>query len=818
MRRFFSKFLSVVNDDEVVKRFIQIIKQGRGYPVPYEYRLYITDEDLERLPEGVHIYQGERGGRYVDIREVRALKEKHKVEQREEEKEEEEGENERSERRERRREKREEERERYVEEVELELPKKIKRELEKYGVKVEIVEDVEEEEEQGKWKSAYVGGKIRIFVRNIPEDERLKVGQVGYLLRQGNLERAMNSLGWYYYHSVGHLMFREYGFEQEWLEELEEWVSKVDLRKYAKIDLEEFWCELFALYVLTDGNPDEYLDKDLIDLIHNILSEMFKRGFSNERRIGGYAYDSYDESIGVKKSKPKDLDIDIEKMVKGLYKDVEKEKLKSPIGWPGGKSKLVNEILKYIPEHKVYVEPFVGSGAVFFAKDLVETNVISDIDEKLMRFYKYLREIDDIKVVIDKYGWPDGKMSVEDCRKLYDVAFDVLENDVNDKEKYVWAFLFANKFSYGRKVNRRNFNPSATKPPKCASKYCQIKTLLENFDEYKKKLQNAIIEVGDYKDVMKKYDSEETFFYLDPPYIDTGVGGDAYVRDVNEFNVEEMFEFLNNIKGKFLLSYKFDEKILRLVKRYGFKYVVVDTVYEIGSQYRGKKKARELLVANYDIDEVSERIRKFLRMMKVYDCKVYWFTQIIDEEDEEILKEYVPKVFELYMKEVASAGVFWYQYAGLTKKQSERVNKILKEVVMKGKYWNMDYVVNKIVKEVGVSRSKAEVIARTELAYISNLAREVAYRTQTSVEKFVYHTEPDACEKCKRIAEMSKDGVSLDELKWIVKIVAGATARGFLAHPNCRCVPVRKYKTKRLKDWEYLRTINLLRGRVMEDG
>jgi len=43
-----------------------------------------------------------------------------------------------------------------------------------------------------------------------------------------------------------------------------------------------------------------------------------------------------------------------------------KTKMKTPISYYGGKQKLVSKILQLVPEHKLYCEPFVGGGAVFW--------------------------------------------------------------------------------------------------------------------------------------------------------------------------------------------------------------------------------------------------------------------------------------------------------------------------------------------------------------------------------------------------------------------------------------------------------------------
>ena len=62
----------------------------------------------------------------------------------------------------------------------------------------------------------------------------------------------------------------------------------------------------------------------------------------------------------------------------------------SPLKWYGGKFYIVNEILKYIPKHQCYVEPFFGSGHVFFKKSKAMVEVINDIDLNVYSFFKVL--------------------------------------------------------------------------------------------------------------------------------------------------------------------------------------------------------------------------------------------------------------------------------------------------------------------------------------------------------------------------------------------------------------------------------------------
>ncbi len=560
-KTYFGFIYSILGKGDKEDEGVEKIALMQPEPVPPQYRYYIKETDIKRMPPGVRIYRGKRGALYVDLRELRRVRQKVRVKMEDKIQMDEGGElknwdkivtrpNE-------------------LTEEELERLKylgSIRRMINYIKSLIDMIKDFEviisddKEEDEGKWKAAYVNGKIKIFARNIPKEERLKVSEVGYLLRIGELDKAMNTLGWYYYHMVGHLMVREYGMTKEHFDMLRKWYEEFDLNEYSKIDIEEFWCEVFALYVLTGGFPAkyDYMPVELQETIRKILSELFRKGYSNKDRYGGYVYDSFDPDIGVKKSEIKEL------------------------------------------------------------------------------------EIEEIK-------------------------------------------------------------------PK------------ENKEE-KEEVENEEKDVGKALEILKS------------------------LRSMVE---EELITLDNNVKK-----------------------------------------------ALYDLVEYP---------------KLVWFTQLFDEEDEEIIKANMSKAFEAYMKEVANAGEFWWKYSGLTEEQSKKINEFLREVIQKGLYWNEQYVINGIMK-FGVPYNRAKTIARTELAHVANLAREVAYRTQTNVEKFVYWTEPDACEVCKRIAQKTRYGVRLDELKWIIKMEAGGTARGFLSHPNCRCIPVRKNKVKRsMRDWESFKITRILR-------
>ena len=79
-----------------------------------------------------------------------------------------------------------------------------------------------------------------------------------------------------------------------------------------------------------------------------------------------------------------------------------KIEMKTPITYYGGKQKMLKYILPMMPAHQIYVEPFFGGGAVFFAKKPVKVEFINDHDGEVINFYKVLKEhFPDLKKLID---------------------------------------------------------------------------------------------------------------------------------------------------------------------------------------------------------------------------------------------------------------------------------------------------------------------------------------------------------------------------------------------------------------------------------
>jgi len=249
-----------------------------------------------------------------------------------------------------------------------------------------------------------------------------------------------------------------------------------------------------------------------------------------------------------------------------------KTQLLSPLCWPGGKSLMVKEILFRIPPHRVYVEPFVGAGHVFWAKEPSEVEVINDLDSALIKWYKDLKKRSRFAcdMTPDRDKWSRIK------KKTSPLGF--------------CDYLQLVKFSYG--CRQVSFHSSIAR--RCSEKEdpskCSVTKFSLNFDEYKRRLSNTKILNQDYRKVLTRFDSREMFAYLDPPYHDVEC---LYAScDVHPGQIAEALE---DLEGKWLLSYN-DHRDVRAAFK-GYKIKKIEHQYSITTN--SAKNVTELLISNY---------------------------------------------------------------------------------------------------------------------------------------------------------------------------------------------------------------------------
>lgn len=263
--------------------------------------------------------------------------------------------------------------------------------------------------------------------------------------------------------------------------------------------------------------------------------------------------------------------------------------MKTPISYYGGKQTMTSVILKLIPEHKLYCEPFMGGGAIFFAKEKSSVEVINDLDNRVVNFYQVCKEnFDLLNYLIQRTAH---------SRSVHQEAAIVLKNPEYYGNIYkAWAFWVQTNMSFsscmfaGWAYGRKNNN--------CEKTTANKKILFS--EDYKTRLDKVQIENRDAIKVITSRDMEDSFFYCDPPYYNANMGHYSGYK-VEDFG--NLLICLSNIKGKFLLSSYESELVEKYTRKNNWETIKIKK--RLSVTHKVKRDKVEVLTANYPITKIK---------------------------------------------------------------------------------------------------------------------------------------------------------------------------------------------------------------------
>lgn len=265
--------------------------------------------------------------------------------------------------------------------------------------------------------------------------------------------------------------------------------------------------------------------------------------------------------------------------------------MKTPITFYGGKLQLVSTILPMIPSYRLYVEPYFGGGAVFFAKRPSYLEVINDINENLMTFYYVVKH----QLLFDHlYERVQETLHSEALYKKAKRIFFRTDPMVDSQVNIAWATWVLTNISYsGSPVGGWKWDNGT------AGSHTGI--VMEHYREQftrklHERLQNVQISQRDAIEVIKQRDTADTFFYLDPPY--PGCNQKHY-KGFTDKNLEELLVVLENIKGKFLLSNYARDVLVEKAQANGWHVFRKDMPLRVTNFHGNSRRKTEVLVCNY---------------------------------------------------------------------------------------------------------------------------------------------------------------------------------------------------------------------------
>ncbi|KJU86054.1 modification methylase [Candidatus Magnetobacterium bavaricum] len=271
--------------------------------------------------------------------------------------------------------------------------------------------------------------------------------------------------------------------------------------------------------------------------------------------------------------------------------------MKPFLKWAGGKTRLLPELLKYVPEtYDTYVEPFLGGGAMLF--ELTPTRaVVSDVCFGLIRLYKDIKHTPGH--LISSLEWCISQHSEQTFYKMR----DCYNNTVFNKEQLSAMFLYLNKSCYNG-LHRENSNGDFNVP---FGKYKSIKwydkTNILSIRDYLCR-QDVEIKCQSFSDALKNARPGD-FVYCDPPYHN---GFTAYtVKGFTERDQADLARICSDLAAKgchILASNSNTDYIKQLWGQYGcFDIHEVEAPRSISCKGNGRVKVKELIITNVRREE-----------------------------------------------------------------------------------------------------------------------------------------------------------------------------------------------------------------------
>lgn len=262
--------------------------------------------------------------------------------------------------------------------------------------------------------------------------------------------------------------------------------------------------------------------------------------------------------------------------------------MNSPIKWVGGKSKSLKYLLPFIPDHEGYVEVFGGAGWLLFAKPPSKWEILNDLDENLSNFWNVIQENE--KEFIESFKYEIiSRSRFNEYKEIYKKK--AYTDNIN--KAHILYYLLKSGTSaslpdgggcgFGRSRGKSRLN---------------LKEISNNITRAHNRLLEVTIECQDFRQVISYYDSENTFFYLDPPYRNT-TRPDYPVGKFTDKDYTDLSKLCTNMNGKFLLSINEDKFIKSLFSEFNIKKVEIP--YSGSIKKKGRRSYPELIITNYNI-------------------------------------------------------------------------------------------------------------------------------------------------------------------------------------------------------------------------
>ena len=273
---------------------------------------------------------------------------------------------------------------------------------------------------------------------------------------------------------------------------------------------------------------------------------------------------------------------------------------KTPLRYPGGKSRACTKMDQYFPDLRDYVEfrePFLGGGsvAIHISKKYPHLKItVNDLYEPLINFWLQLQESgkeleENIKNYKSTHPEPISARELfnESKKRVNDQKFDSLER--------ASAFYIVNKCSFSGLTESSSFSQQAS-----ISNFSMRG--IEKLSGYSELITNWNITNNTYEDLIENEIHDDIFMYLDPPY---DIKDNLYGKKGEmhkSFDHDKFAENCDKSNIDMLVSYNSNQLVKDRFKDWtAAEFDLTYTMRSVGEYMRDQQKRKELLLLNYEL-------------------------------------------------------------------------------------------------------------------------------------------------------------------------------------------------------------------------
>lgn len=257
--------------------------------------------------------------------------------------------------------------------------------------------------------------------------------------------------------------------------------------------------------------------------------------------------------------------------------------MKRILNYPGSKWSMSDLIISQMPKHKSYLEPFMGSLAVFLnkPKDVLET--INDIDGRLVNLFKVMRnEPEKLQYLVYHTLY---------SREEYEKSYIIDQDPVEDARRMLVRLWFG---VGGKTKSTPGFRKNISwNGPYTAYEWTDM---YNRIGQASARLKDAQIENKDGIVLINEHSDPDTLLYCDPPYLESKLVSEHYQHGFTNQQHEELLDALIKFKGPAIVS-GYESDLYNDALKYWWQ---IKKDVKVGITTKKKSDRTEVLWMNYE--------------------------------------------------------------------------------------------------------------------------------------------------------------------------------------------------------------------------